>query len=196
MEEEKNYDKEWNQKLIVIVVLIILVAIIVVYVFSFGKLNYLKEDKDKKRLKWIDNRLADLHYQYKTKEELRAQLDLRVKRAFFWARVSMVSIFLIINFIGFYYNTTQNLNDRLCLFLNYNQVFFFLLIATLFIIFETSAEIKDVMKIIHLEIKKYVYKDNTGLEKEVAEITAEIKRLTDEKNKIQEQGASNESKDL
>src|ERR1700739_4638910 len=93
--KKESEERERNQMLIAIVVLIILVAIIIVYIFTFGKFNYLKEDRVKKRLKWIDDRLADLHYQYKTKEELRAQLDLRVKRAFFWSRVIMVAIFLI-----------------------------------------------------------------------------------------------------
>ncbi|MHB8259072.1 MAG: hypothetical protein ACYDCN_13310 [Bacteroidia bacterium] len=181
---------------VTLIVALLLVAIIIFYLFTFGKINLLKENENEKRLKWIENRLSHLHYQFKTKEELRAKLDLKVKQYFFLTRILIASIFLFLNIICFFYWISKpDFYDRLSILLNYNQVLLLVILSALFIKFETSAELKDVIKLIHLEIKNIVYKNHEGLEDEVAKITGEITILNKEKYVLQEQLASNKSEE-
>lgn len=197
--EEKS---KLNRRVLIIIAAIILIIIIVVYFISLGKVDYLSEegnDKDR-RIKWIDERLSYLSQEFSTKLELKKYLDEKVKRYFLYARIIIVTIILMLNCCWYYFFgkvsvysidfckplDREGLSYTLSTILDFNQFLILVLFTILFLKFETLKEIKDVMRIIHLEVRRYVYRKYKGLDSEIQEINIEITLLNKEKDEIRE----------
>jgi hypothetical protein len=181
MEED---DQKSNRALIVIAV-IILIAIIIVYCLSLGLINFAKQDDEKeKRLRWIDERLKDLHVEAKSKEELKEQLNKKVRKYFLLARILLSFLYLALNAGGIMclMKFEHDFHESLSIALNYNEALLLLVLVGLFIRFESHSEFKDVFKIIHLSITERVYRGHQELENEIAQLNTEIELLSNERD--------------
>lgn len=193
--------KKNNRRLLIIIAVLVLIVIIMVYFLSLGKYNYLdEEDKDSKRIKWIDERLKHLTAEITTKAEIKRQLDLKVKRYFLYTRIGLLSIVVLLNW-GWYlvfgkisiYSFSiyrpidkQGIIDTVAVLLDFNQLLLLILFGILFLKFDTLKEVKDVMRLIHLLVKRLVYRKHKGLENEIKEISLEVEKLDKEKKEIEE----------
>ncbi len=163
------------------------IVLVIIYLITLGKLNFLQEDAKSKRLKWIEERLASLEIESQNKIEIKRQLDERVKKWFLYARCILGGVYLVLNGIGFYFIPKVEFNDKISVLLNYNQFLFFIMLTVLFIRYETPSDFKDFFRLIHLQIKKLVYKNHKELVNEIRLISIEIDKLSAEKQDIQEQ---------
>ena len=164
-----------------------IIVLVIIYLITLGKLNFLLEDEKSKRLKWIEDRLASLEIESKNKIEIKRQLDERVKRWFLYSRCILGGIYLFINGVAFYFIPKSDFNDKISVLLNYNQFLFFIALTALFIRYETPSDFKDFFRLIHLQIKKLVYKNHKELVNEIELISIELNKLSHEKKTIQEQ---------
>lgn len=189
-----------SKKSLMIIAVIVLIIIIIVYFLTLGKVNYLSEEEDgkQKRIKWIDERLNYLSLEVTSKLELKRILDEKVKRYFLYTRIAIVAIVIKFNCCWYYFFgkvsiysfsfykpfDKEGISSTLATLLDFNQFLILLLFTILFLKFETLKEIKDVMRLIHLEVKRYVYRKHKGLDKEIREINLEISILNKEKERI------------
>lgn len=189
-----------KRNLHIAVAVILLILIILFYFLTLGKINYLAEEsQDKRRINWIDERLKYLTLEINSKTELKVQLDFKVKRYFLYTRIVLLSFVLLLN-LGWYLIfenfsvcspnsneivTKTKIIDTISWMLDFNQMLLLLLFAILFIKFDTLKEINDVMRLIHLSVKRFVYKKHKGLENEIKVINFEVEILEQERKKIE-----------
>ena len=186
----KNKKKKFTEnpnRIFIWIGIFLIIVLIIIYLITLGKLNFLEKDGKSKRLKWIEDRLASLEIESKNKIEIKRQLDERVKKWFLYARCILGGVYLILNVVGFYFIPKVDFNDKISVLLNYNQFLFFIMLMALFIRYETPSDFKDFFRLIHLQIKKLVYKNHKELVNEIELIVIEINKLSDEKKTIQEQ---------
>lgn len=188
-----------NNKLLIIAAVALLILIILVYFLSLGKINYFKEEEQRKRMKWIEERLNYLTSEITGKLELKKRLDIKVKNYFLYTRLLILILFILLNCLWCQYFCNidymslsafrpidkQILRDTISTLLDFNQLLLLATFSILFIKFETLKEIKDLMKLIHLLVKRYVYRKHKGLESEIIEISLEIEKLDIEKKEIE-----------
>lgn len=190
MEEDEGFfktKKEDDNQFLIVLAVILVIAIIIIYCLSLGKINFIQSDDEKrKRLRWIDQRLKHLHVEAKNKEELKKELNRKVKNWFFIARCFLVLIYLGGNVIGYFYLTDHCLSfsDRVSCLLNYNELVLIGILVILFLVFESPSEFKDVFKLLHLMIQRMVYCGHHELDNEIVRINAEINALDEEKQNL------------
>lgn len=184
--KRKNHTKENPNHIYLWIGIFFIIILVIIYLITLGKLNFLQEDDKNKRLKWIENRLATLEIESNNKIEIKKQLDERVKKWFLYARFILGGIYLALNGVAFYFIPKADFNDKISVLLNYNQVLFFITLTALFIRYETPSDFKDFFRLIHLQIKRLVYKNHKELVNEIEFISIEINKLSDEKKIIQE----------
>ncbi|GIK70130.1 MAG: hypothetical protein HND27_07100 [Bacteroidetes bacterium] len=190
MSKRKREEQARRNRLLILIAVIVVVIVIIVYFVSLGKINLIPEEDEKtKRIRWIDNRLQDLHFEAKSKKELKEKLDEKVKRYFLYTRIALSFLYLAANLALFFWvlDASKDCNDRLSILLNYNEVAIIVILVILFIRFETPSEFRDVFKLIHLSVMKIVYKNHEELDAEINAIHTEIEVLTKEKDGLSNQ---------
>lgn len=197
MSKKKKLTKK--ERALIIIAGVVLIFLIIAYFVSLGKVNYLSEtDENKKKLKWIEDKLKDLESDVVSKQDLKRKLDERVRVYFFRTRLAIIVVILLLNWWWYYLFgkvsihsfsfcrpiDREGITGTISVILDFNQFLFLILLVFLFLKFETLKEIKDIVKILHLYVRRIVYRKHKGLEKEIQEISLEIEKLNKEKEEI------------
>ena len=184
-EESNNEERARRNRFWIVVAVIVVIVIIILYFVSLGKINLIEEEDEKtKKLRWIDKRLQDLHFEAKSKEELKIELAEKVNKYFRYTRIALVFLYIAANFSVFVwgFDCSKDFNDKLSILLNYNEVALIGILIILFIRFETPSEFRDVFKLIHLSVISIVYKNHKELDEDIKAIYVEIEVLSKEKD--------------
>ncbi|WP_298367592.1 hypothetical protein [uncultured Lutibacter sp.] len=170
--EEEN---ERGSNILFIIFVIIIFAII--YIASLGNITISEKEKIKEKEKDL-SKLKNRHHKLKEivekKEVLNKKLNKRFKLIYFGVRLGFLSLYVGYNFILYFFNLINGLDD----FLNYNELALIVISIFSFLTFGTFANLSKFIQDIKMKLEVRTYNKYVNIDEEIKKDKKEIKSLS------------------
>lgn len=170
--EEEN---ERGSNILFIIFVIIIFAII--YIASLGNITISEKEKIKEKekdLSKLKNRHNKLKEIVEKKEVLNKKLNKRFKLIYFGVRLGFLSLYVGYNFILYFFNLINGLDD----FLNYNELALIVISIFSFLTFGTFANLSKFIQDIKMKLEVRTYNKYVDLDEVIKKNKKEMKSLS------------------
>lgn len=147
MENKKVKISDYN----ILVIILLVIILLVVFLFK-------KEDKEK-----AINRHKRLTKLIEGKETLKKKLNKRFKIVYFGVRFVLISIWLALSYILYYYGYIKDVGD----FLNYSEITILVIIGSNFMLFGSLSNINNYIDFIKIKTENLVYGKYINIDEEI-----------------------------
>lgn len=171
-----------DRKISNIWIVLVIILIIVIFILSFGKIssdeikiipNEFKDSKEEAKRK--HERLLGI---IEKKEDLKLRLDKKFKQVYFFVRIGLVTLWLLL-LLPFYINGfIKNLNDLL----SFSEACILIIIIVNFITFGTITNLKNYLRVIKNKTENWVYGKYINIDKAIIADKNNLAALTQEMN--------------
>ncbi|WP_291276098.1 hypothetical protein [Flavobacterium sp.] len=184
IEKARKGRLKWYWWLLIFFVAILFIIAIILYYSSLGKVDLTKKIEKQliKHNEEIDRRIEELEKQNFSKLELAIRLDQFVSWVFLAFRIIVSGLYILINIIIYLYCGQEGFHNRLSCVVNINEAMFLIFLLGSFLLTTRFSDVNNLIRIIHLRIRKLVYGRFKRMEEEAERIGLEISKLRDLKN--------------
>lgn len=162
------------------ILVLLLVLFIVIYIASLGTLNTGKvnifpvEFKDsKEEVKRKHKRLKEL---LDKQLALKARLEKRFKRTYFFVRLFFILIWAVVLFILFVFRVVNNIGDAL----NYSEACILVMVALYFLIFGSISSLENFIDLIKSRVENLVCGKYININEKIEINLSELEKLNKE----------------